>query len=247
MNSSNLYAIVTGCASGIGNEIAKRFNSTGIHVIGLDIEECQCDYLTYVCDVSNEDQIKQVFKSIAQRTKQIDYLVNAAGLLTIGKPLCLKEMSIKQWDAIMRINLRSVLVMIKNVYPFMLESERASIINISSEQVYNPDIGYSPYAVSKSGINMLTMCAAKEFLNEKIRVNAIALGTVKTNILKCLDISSDQENIMFEKKNNQIPFGIMNSSNVADLIEFLVSDSAKFITGEIIRCDGGGFLAPKGY
>ena len=242
MIKKEIFAIVTGCASGIGNEIANRLVSKGIEVIGLDIEECTCDFPSYVCDVSDERQVQQILALISKRTQCIDYLINAAGILCIGKALLLKEMSVKQWDAILKINLGSVMVMSKNVYPYMLHSDRGAIVNISSEQVYNPDLGYSSYAVSKSAINMLTICTAKEFLKDKIRVNAIALGTVKTNILKYLDVSEEQKELMFKNKKEQIPFGLMSRSDVADIIEFLISDHARFITGEIIRCDGGKYL-----
>lgn len=239
---SKRYAVITGVASGIGNEIAKILYEEGVMVFGLDINQCQEEYYTYVCDVSDENQIREFVNNLSEKVDRIDYLVNAAGLLTIGKPLMIKDMSIKQWDAIMRINLKSVLIMMKELYPLLKKSKEASIVNISSEQSLYPEIGFSPYAVSKAGINTITMCAAKEFLQEKIRVNAIALGTVKTNILDVLQVSNEEINGLFEKKDQTIPFGVMNTTEVCNVICFLLSKQSKYMTGETIRCDGGMYL-----
>ncbi len=245
MKSTEKYAVITGCASGIGYEIAERLTSKGVHVIGLDIYNSKSDFLTYTCDVSEECQVEDIIRKITDHTDRVDYLVNAAGMLTIGRPLGIKDLSIKQWDAILKINLRSVAIMTKLTYPLLKNSEEASIVNISSEQTSLPDFCFSPYSVSKAGINMFTVCAAKEFLDDKIRVNAIALGTVKTNILKCMDITLEQEEAMYKAKDSEIPFGVIEKSNVVDLVEFLLSQKARYITGEIIRCDGGYNLARK--
>ncbi|HPK61293.1 MAG TPA: SDR family oxidoreductase, partial [Spirochaetota bacterium] len=160
----------------------------------------------------------------------------------IGKPLEIINTPIKQWDAIMRINLRSALIMIKNVYPLFLNSNVASIVNISSEQSFYPQKGFAPYAVSKSGINMLTQCAAQELLDKGIRVNAIALGTVKTNILNSLTISGEEQEKMFAQKDKTIPFGLMETRDVYKVVEFLLSQKSKYITGTTILCDGGMHL-----
>lgn len=239
------YAVVTGSASGIGREIAYQLHMAGFIVFGLDIGSVQTEYMSFICDVSDENQVEKVFEKINEQTTKIDYLVNAAGMLSIGQPLSIKDISIKQWDAIMRINLKSAVIMIKYVYPFMRNANDASIVNISSEQSINPDEYFAPYAVSKAGINMLTISAAKEFLNNGIRVNAIALGTVKTNFLKGLSVSNEQAQGMFDRKDQEIPFGVMDTVSVYNVVKFLLSEESKFITGEILRCDGGRFLGKK--
>lgn len=234
-------AIVTGAASGIGREVAKELMGLGIFVIGVDINKAFETNKSFICDVSDESQVISLFEKIKDIADKVDYLVNSAGMLSIGQPLPIKNMSIKQWDAIMRINLKSVLLMIKHSYPLM-KNNSSSIVNISSEQVYNPDELFSPYTVSKAGVNMLTISAAKEFLNDGIRVNAIALGTVKTNILDGIITSKEKQASMFESKQNSIPFGIIDISNAAKVVIFLLSEDSKYITGEVVRCDGGLFL-----
>lgn len=133
--------------------------------------------------------------------------------------------------------------MIKNTYPMLKKSDEASVVNISSEQSYLPQLGFAPYAVSKAAINTLTASAAQEFLNDKIRVNAIALGTVKTNILSSFCNDKDEIENLFKNKDQEIPFGVMNTSNVADMVSFLLSHNARYITGEVLRADGGSFLS----
>lgn len=242
MSEIEKYAIVTGCAAGIGYEIAKTLNNNGIYVIGLDIEKTNSQFLSFLCDVSDEEQVVLVMKEVKKITSRVNYLVNAAGMLTIGKPLMIKDLSFKQWDAILKINLKSVAIMTKSIYPFMKGINDASIVNISSEQSLYPDTYFSPYAVSKAAINMFTICAAKEFIRDNIRVNAIALGTVKTNILNNLLCTTEQKEEMYKNKGKKIPLGLIELKSVFDVVYFLLSSKSKYITGEILRCDGGFFI-----
>ena len=241
------YAIVTGASSGIGKAIAEKLVDSGVKVFGLDINEnCNSAIKSYICDVSNEKQIIDIMTLVKNETKRIDYLVNCAGMLSIGDPLPIKEMSIIQWKAMMQINLESVLIMIKSCYPFMRDGEIASrIVNLSSEQVRMPQIGFAPYMVSKAGIEALTKCAAQEFLHDNIRVNAIALGTVRTNILSGMISSEERIEQMFNNKNESIPYGIASSEQIADMIMFLLSESSSYMTGEVLFADGGNYLKTK--
>lgn len=241
------YAIVTGASSGIGKAIAEKLVDKKVKVYGLDINEnSNVNIKSYICDVSNEEQIFHIMTLIKKETDRIDYLVNCAGMLSIGKPLSIKEMSIKQWKAIMKINLESVLIMIKNCYPFMKNGENvASIVNISSEQVMMPQIGFAPYMVSKTSIEALTKCAAQEFLYDRIRVNAIALGTIRTNILTCMTQNEEEIKCMFQKKENSIPYGVATPEQIAEIIMFLLSESSSYMTGEVIFADGGNYLNMK--
>jgi len=244
MQENKRYAIVTGSSSGIGKAIAKKLSKENVCVFGLDIKESQDKQVNaFICDVSDEEQVIRVLKQIGEITNTIDFLVNCAGMLTIGRPLPIKDTPLKQWDAMLRINLKSVMLMVKYCYPFLKEAAgKGSIVNISSEQTLSPQYGFAPYMVSKAGINALTKCAALEFLEEKIRVNAIVLGTVRTNFLQSYTADENMIESMFQSKNREIPFGVASPERVADIILFLLSDASSYITGQTILVDGGQFL-----
>lgn len=235
------YAIVTGCASGIGKKVAEQLHLKGVRVFERDINKCEYLFNTYVCEVSDEIQVMKCISKIAEYTDKVDYLVNCAGMLTIGKPLAIKDMSVKQWDAILRINLHSVMIMIKHAYPFFKKADHAGIINLSSEQTMQPQSGFLPYMVSKSGINALTKYCAQEFLEDEIRVNAVALGTVNIGILSSY-CEADAACRLFSEKEESIPFGVMSADEAANLIIYLLSKENRYMTGEIIRADGGRHL-----
>lgn len=237
-------AVVTGCASGIGRCVAARLQQSGIKVFGLDINECDLPIRSYVCDTSDEKQAAKICDAIGQETSSINYLVNCAGMLTIGRPLCINEMPMSQWDAIIKINLRSTVVMTRAMHPFLTKAGNAAIINVSSEQAFSPQRGFCPYIVSKAAINAFTQSCALEFLSDNIRVNAVALGTVKTAILEsyCGKQTSDT---LFKQKDSTVPFGIMSVDDAADLILFMMSSKNKYMTGEVVRADGGGRFVPS--
>lgn len=235
------YAVVTGCASGIGKEVAAKLHNAGMVVFGLDIQNCEESFSSYVCEVSDETQVARIISEISKETDHIDYLVNCAGMLTIGKPLMIKDLSFKQWDAIIKINLRSVMVTTRLFYPLLKEGDKSVLINVSSEQSFFPDEGFSPYAVSKAGINSFTVCAAREFLESGIRVNAVAFGTVKTNILKSI-YDEETEKSMYENQEKNIPFGVLPANVAAEIIIDLLDEKNSYMSGEIIRVDGGHHL-----
>lgn len=235
------YAVVTGCASGIGKDVAKLLKTNGVEVYGLDIQECYENYESYICEVSDELQVKKMFEIILRKTDHLDYLINCAGMLTIGTPLPIESMSVKQWDAILRINLRSVMLMTKTFHPLMKNSSMPIILNISSEQSFNPDKEFAPYAVSKAGINTFTKCCAKEFLDDKIRVNAIAFGTIKSRILNSY-CNEEQEKKLYQVKEEQLPYGVISSETAAKIIVDLLDDKYGYMSGEVIRIDGGNHL-----
>ena len=238
------YAVVTGCASGIGKEVASQLHDLGIKVYGLDIQSCETPFKSYLCEVSAEDQVDRVVNEISKETNHIEYLINCAGLLTIGKPLSIKDMSLKQWDAIIKINLRSVMIATKLFYPLLKNGSSPIIINLSSEQAYDPDEKFSPYVVSKSGVNSFTMCSAKEFLEDGIRVNAVAFGTIKTNIIKSF-CDKETESLLYENKERTIPFGVLSADVAAKIIVNLLDEKYRYMSGEIIRVDGGNHLRRK--
>ena len=224
--------------------MSQILSDSGVVVFGLDITEGKNKNIhSFICDVSDESQVVSVLNRIKEKTYVIDYLVNAAGMLTIGKPLEIIQVPIRQMDAIMRINLMSAFILTKHCHPLLKNSSAgAAIVNISSEQAYKPQRGFAPYSISKAAINALTQSAAREFLADKIRVNALAFGTVKTNILNSYITDDEEIDRIFAYKDEFIPLGIIQPENAAEIVRFLLSDKAKHITGEIIQANSGNCL-----
>ena len=214
-----------------------------MRVFGLDIEKGTLDNIrSFVCDVSDESQVIAVIEKIKETTRTIDYLVNAAGMLTIGRPIEISQTPVKQLDAIIRINTLSAFILTKHCYPLLKNHGGAAVVNVSSEQAYKPQRGFAPYAISKAAINALTQSAAIEFLDDKIRVNAVAFGTVETNILKSYIAGNEEIDRMFANKQESVPLGVMQPEDAAKVILFLLSDDSRYMTGEVIRVNGGNCL-----
>lgn len=236
-------ALITGAGSGIGRAVATRLFDEGALVYGMDI--APPDDLPFECslvDVSNEDAVDEVLRRIESEQGALDYLVNAAGVLTHGPRTPLKDQSLAQWEAVLRTNLTSVMLMIKHAHGLLLRSPRAAIVNLSSDQSFQGRATASPYGVSKAGINALTQIAALELAADGIRVNAVAPGVTKTAILNALGLDQTQQDEVFAQADQRLPFGAAEPGDVAALVLYLLSDEARRISGEIIRSDSGQAL-----
>ena len=139
-------------------------------------------------------------------------------------------------------NLTGVLLMMKHVYNLMKLSISGAIVNISSDQAYRSFKASAPYAVSKAGINVLTKIAANEMSEDKIRVNAIAAGEVRTNFLSTLVDNELVIKRMYREANRKLPLGLAEPEDIASLVCFLLSNQSKQITGQVILLDSGKSL-----
>lgn len=243
MRFNKKNVVVTGTNSGIGKEVALQLVAEGATVFGLDIDKgSSSKFQQYLCDVSDERQVKNVLQKIANNTEVIHHLVNVAGVLTIGKKTEIVNQDINQWNNILQVNMTSVLIMMKTLYPFLKKAVNASIVNISSDQTFKGIKASAPYIVSKAGINSLTHLAALEFLSDRIRVNALALGSVRTNILKSLTQDDHIIKKMIEQTDKDLPYGILEPIDVAHFVCFLLSEESRGITGQVILVDSGKIL-----
>lgn len=232
------YAVITGSSSGIGKALVEVLCKQSIQTFGIDINPSNTTQ--FICDVSDEKQVTNVVHKIKTVTEKIDYIFNSAGLLTIGNSIYAKDCTAKFLEAMFRLNTLSTFIICREFFPLLKNSKISNIINISSDQTFKPQIGFMAYAISKAGINMLTKCLAQEFVSHKILVNAFALGTVRTNILKCYcDEEASQK--LFDIKGKSIPLGIMDAKSIANFL-FLFARQNKYITGEIIKIDAGNSL-----
>lgn len=233
----NKVAIVSGAASGIGKKIANKLSLSGFTVYGIDIHPCDDTSIrSFICDISNEENVKKTYSSIMNIEKSIDVLVNAAGIISVHKCYPASEVPSDEWRSVMNVNLNGTFYMITHLLPFIVEG--GCIINLSTEQIKRPNIKSAPYAVSKAGIEMLSRIFAIELAQRKIRINTLALGTVKTDFIRHM-VSSDQEMDEKMKKADQaMPFGIIETDDVWNAIRFMIFDAPQ-LTGQTLLIESG--------
>jgi len=243
MNKNGKLAIVTGGARGIGREICLELSKQNLRIVIFDVSEEAgqklIDLITsqggqgllLKVDVGSYQEVEQAVKIVIDKFKVVDILVNNAGITHDRLILTMKE---EDWDRVIRINLKGTFNCLKAVSKYMLRQRYGRIVNISSIIGLRGNAGQANYAASKAGIIALTKSAAREFARRGITVNAVAPGFIDTPMTKRLEPEKQRFFI------SQIPLGRAGKTKeVANLVSFLVSDRAGYITGEVIKIDGG--------
>ena len=245
-------AIVTGGAKGIGFGSTKRLLEDGAIVIMFDLDEAglikaQEGFAEFgekisgmKVDVSSDSQVKSAVASIGEKYGQIDYLVNCAGIQTYGTAV---ETSEETWDKTFNVNVKSMYLTAKYAIPFMRKAKGGSIVNMSSVQSLANQKGVVAYAASKGAINSLTRAIAIDHAAEQIRCNAILPASVDTPMLResarVFSAGRSEDEILKEWGSSH-PIGRMASiHDIGELVGFLCSDKASFITGSSYVIDGG--------
>lgn len=232
-------AVVTGGASGIGLATTKKLLSEGANVVILDlkmdeeiINSLGENVLYLKCDVSNEENVKNCIEEIIKKFDHIDYLVANAGIGgSASKP---HEVSMDEWNKVISINQTGIFLLNKYVINEMLKGGKGAVVNTSSMYGLVGSTTSFAYSASKGAINQMTRSLALTYARDNIRVNAIAPGYVDTPILSMVP-----DNIK-EAMGNELPIGRLGKdTEIANLICYLLSDDASFITGAIIPIDGG--------
>lgn len=243
MKLKDKVAIITGSARGIGFAIAETLAQNGALSVIIDLNRNDVDgavqkiddagfkAIGYACDVTDSENLGNVFKDIHSKFENIDILVNNAGITRDGLLMKMKE---TDWDAVINVNLKGTFNCTQKVSRFMLKQKSGVIINISSVVGIMGNPGQANYAASKGGIIALTKSAAKEFASRNIRVNAIAPGFIQTEMTDKLPKE------VVDKYLEAIPLSCMGTvKDIANLCVFLASKEAKYITGQTINVDGG--------
>ena len=227
-------ALVTGGSRGIGKEVVLKFAENGATVISGDLIEPDYSHenVSHVkLNVTDRENIKEVVAQLKEKYGKLDILVNNAG---ITRDSLLQRMKEEDWDLVVDINLKGVYNVMQGLVSLLLKSESASVINMASVVGLDGNAGQTNYSATKGGVIAMAKSWAKEFGRKKLRANAIAPGFIKTDMTHVLP-----EKVVESVLENTPLRSMGEASDVADTALFLASDMSKFITGQVIRVDGG--------
>lgn len=239
MNDKKI-AIVTGAANGIGKAIAKKLCDDGFYVIAVDVDENNgktlssligegnCKFLK--CDIQSEEEVKKLFVSVKNDFKEVDLLVNNAGII---RDNLIQNMTSEDFDKVISVNLKGTWLMCREAASMMKEQKRGRIVNIAS-RAWLGNAGQSNYSASKAGVVSLTRVLALELGRYNVFVNAVAPGLIDTPLTKSL-----RDDVLQKLINAQPTKTIGTPEDVAQAVAFLADDNTKFITGQTIYVDGG--------
>ncbi len=237
-------ALITGSARGLGRAIAEKLAGEKVKLAITDIndalamstaEEIAQKYgvetIALKHDVASEESTKEVMKSVINRFSKIDILVNNAGITRDARLMMMKQ---DDWDLVLKINLTGAFICAKLVSKQMLKQNSGSIVNIASVSGLMGNIGQANYSASKAGLIGLTKTTARELAERGVNVNAIAPGFIQSDMTHVLSEEVSQRLL------SQIPMKQYGKpEDVANAVLFLVSDLAKYVTGQVVNVDGG--------
>ncbi|MCL4797131.1 MAG: 3-oxoacyl-[acyl-carrier-protein] reductase [Bryobacteraceae bacterium] len=239
-------ALVTGASRGIGREIALTLCRSNFDIVVASpeienneavaetIRQCGGDAMTLNLDVSSEESVKSGVAAALKQMGRIDVLVNNAGITRDGLAMRMKA---ADWNLVLQINLTGAFLVSQAVIPAMIKERWGRIVNIASVVGEMGNAGQANYVASKSGLIGLTKCLAKELASRNITVNAIAPGFIETDMTGVLPQEvKDQMMATIPLKR----FG--KPSDIANAVKFLASEDANYITGSVLRVNGGMYM-----
>jgi len=244
MSFENVKVVVTGGAKGIGGACVKAFTEGGAKVCILDIDQAGQEFADTLgddtffihCDVSKEDEVKTAFKKIEKKLGAVEVLVNNAG---IQRYSTVTETSEEEWDLVMNVNLKSAFLCSKYAIPMMVNNKKGCVINVASVQSFISQKNVAPYTTSKTALLGLTRSIAVDYA-PNIRSVAVCPGTVDTPMFRnSIQESPNPDEVLEECNEMHLVKRICSSEEVGELVTYLASDKAGFITGQAIRIDGG--------
>ena len=244
MNFENKTAVITGGSRGIGLAIAKKLAEGGANIAVLyvgdetegkaakaELEQYATKVEQYFCDVSDFEKSKAVCEQVIEEFGKVDILINNAG---ITRDKLVLNMDEKDFDAVINVNLKGTFNMIMHFYKHSMKNRGGRIVSTSSIVGLIGNAGQANYSASKAGIIGLTKSVARELAGRNVTVNAVAPGYIGTDMTNVLPDK------VKETMKAQIPAKrIGTPEDVANVVAFLCSDEAAYVTGEVIRVDGG--------
>ena len=240
------YVFVSGASRGIGQSILKLFSSKGFPVIGTStsdegvktidgiLSESSADGFGIKLDLSEKKSIENLFDTLKKKDVNPEIVINNAGVTRDNIFLRMKD---EEWNEVIQVHLSSVFSLLKFFSKKMVKNRSGRIINISSTSAAIGNKGQANYAAAKSGLEAFSRSLARELAPRNITVNCVAPGFIETDMIKSMD--EDTLKLM----SDQIPLGRLGSSQeVAELIYFLSSEEANYITGQTIHINGGLYM-----
>jgi NAD(P)-dependent dehydrogenase (short-subunit alcohol dehydrogenase family) len=234
-------AVVTGAGGGIGKAIALELAANGVHCNVLDraselvvttvseIKAAGGNATGYACDVTDEAAINAVAVSI----ESCDILINAAGLV---RPGALADLSTVEWGDLLKVNLTGYFLMAREFTPHLVASGNGSMVHIASISSTNPQGSSGAYSVSKAGVVIMSKQLAFELGPKGVRSNTVSPGLVRTPMTEAYYQVGD----VAQRRDAAVPVGrVAKPDDIADIVTFLISDRARYITGADIVADGG--------
>ena len=233
--------IVTGGAQGIGEACVRRFAREGAHVVIADLDDTRGQALAtelgalYVhCDVGHKPDVDTLVAQAMAAHGRIDVLVNNAGIFKAAEFLDVTE---ADFDAVLRVNVKGAFLAGQAVAREMVKRGSGNIVNMSSVNGVMAIPTIASYNVSKGGINQLTRVMSLALADQGVRVNAVAPGTIATELAARAVLTSEDAKTRIMMRTPMKRLG--EPSEIADVVAFLASDAASYITGEIVTVDGG--------
>ncbi len=237
-------AIVTGAGRGIGNAVARRFAEEGAKVVLISRNPASCGAAAdainaefpdsckaFPCDVADAAAVEACVKEILAEYPNVDILVNNAGITKDGLLMRMKE---SDWDAVISTNLKSVYLFVKALQRTLMKSPAGRIINMASVVGLTGNLGQANYAASKAGVIGFTKSIAQELASRKVTCNAIAPGFIATDMTDAIPEAAKEAII------SRIPMKDLGKpEDIANCALFLASDESRYMTGQVLVCDGG--------
>ncbi len=237
-------AAITGGAGGIGSTIAMLFAAEGARLAILDINDgvaeetaanLGAEHFSHALDVGDDASVNTAFQAAAEELGDIDILINTAAIAGVGT---VEEISLGEWDEMVRINLRGTFLCCRAVLPGMRRNKWGRIVNFASEVAHRGNPGLSHYAASKAAVIAFSKCLALETVGDGIAVNILSPGPTDTDMLAGID-----EEVVEKLVKDLMPIGRLGMpEEIAAAALFLASNDASFCIGATLNANGGTYL-----